>query len=452
MNDNRMSYYSSGNYLHRLYLDQNPLIAGVGSSNLDQNAKQLLQKQIEELRVKEDIALTALAKAYKWGDTPEAGIDFLNKVLLDSSDLLDQLVVNVVDSYDSEIGKYTFDREETQNKIIEDTIKTMNNKFDLGERKGELDTITSQLVSALEKDLRSISFTDREGKGIYAAALEGFLMERVVASLFNFEFAKTLKAQGKSFNDWIERNVLAEYTGNDSLANANITKNKKQTYDVNITMDNISLPVQIRAKPKSGKPNMTMYTRMQLSNLVNASLKKAQIDALKTAIINQHYWAQGAYRHKVQQIVQSTGYQGDYVLTGAHPTAIERMNEQATINVLRPVIPLMRYAIYYNLVAGVNQQVEQLIYLVINRTKNSNGAVLRSSDMLKSLLGNPETLTAHGHTKVDGVQGFASAQIMNDIKQGMRRDRWYSRTSGIVGNVLDKTRVTIELNYADMNK
>lgn len=452
MNDNRATLYASGNYLHRLYLDQNPLIASVTSTSMNQKAKQLLEGQIRELRLREDVALTALAQAYKWGNTPEAGIDFLNQVLLQSADLLDKLVANVVSSYNTDIGKYTFEKPETQEKIIQDTVKMLNSQFNLGERKGELDTVASQLASALEKDLRSISFTNVKDKAIYAAALEGFLMERVIAALFNYKFAEVFKVQGKSFNDWINRNVMSLYTGNDPLTNANITRMHKEPFDVVVSIDKIDLPIQVRAKPKSGQPEMKMWTRMQLSNLVNDSLHQGQIDALKTALINQHYWAQGAYRHKVEQIVQNTGYQADYVLKGAHPTAIERLNEQSTINVLRPVLPLMRYAIYYNLITGINKEVDQLIYLVVNRTRNSNGAVLRSSDMIEALLNSPEVVTTHGHTKVDGVQGFANSQILNDIRQGMRRDRWYSRTSGIVGNVLDKTRITVELNYADMNK
>lgn len=446
----RMSYYSSGEYLHRLYLDQNPLIQNVGAID-ESGAKKILEEQITKLRQEEDMVLTALAKAYQWGDTPEAGIDFLNTIVNDSSNLLDKIVDIVKGTYSEENSKYMFEDPEVQNRIIQSTIDTMYGKTSSNVEK-ELHTKAGQaLAKELENDLKNMSFVDRNGKAFYSSALEGFLMERVITSKFNYEFAKQLKSNGGKFNDWLKRNVEAIYTGDDPLKSANVTAGKKQPFDVLVKIGDIDLPIQIKAKPKSGQPDITLYTKMQVANLVNNALNQSQIAALKTALINQHYWAQGAYRKKVQQIIKETGYQPNYVLKGAHPTAIERLDENSTINILEPVIPLMRYAIYYNLITGVHNKVDQLIYLVVGREFRTNSAVLRSSDMLKQLLLKPEVLTTKGHTKVDGGS-MIDGGILTALNSGIPRDRWFARTSGVVGQIMNKARITATFNYADLNK
>ena len=52
-----MAYWTTGNYLHRLYLDRNPLVSGVNLSSDNSEWMNLLETKRTELKSKEDAAL-----------------------------------------------------------------------------------------------------------------------------------------------------------------------------------------------------------------------------------------------------------------------------------------------------------------------------------------------------------------------------------------------------------
>ena len=51
-NRNGMAYWTTGNYLHRLYLDRNPLVSGVNLSSDNSEWMNLLETKITELKIK----------------------------------------------------------------------------------------------------------------------------------------------------------------------------------------------------------------------------------------------------------------------------------------------------------------------------------------------------------------------------------------------------------------
>ena len=64
MNDNRNLYYSTGYYLHRLYLKDNPLINQYSSSESVGDARDIVQGEVELLKMKEDEALSSFARSF----------------------------------------------------------------------------------------------------------------------------------------------------------------------------------------------------------------------------------------------------------------------------------------------------------------------------------------------------------------------------------------------------
>lgn len=465
MDDNRLEYYGKGYYLHRLYLTDNPLIREYSTKGQINKAKKLLDSMIKELRQKEDVALAHLAEAFMGPDnaTPKQGEKFLKDfvagdggaILGDISDAFKKL------PHDQETNKYILDNEEEQKRIVQATINALDNK--LNNDKQEFIKATAGWKDRLERSLQEIKFqsTSKTGEFIKdrpVAALEGEFFERVVPEYFNLKFKEALLNRKGDFDKFI--NLEAEFTGQNSVENANLALGKKQPFDVNIkfSYDEIidELPMQIKAKPMSFAEEINLYTHMNIINLISNTLDEGQKKALQTAIINQHYWSQGAYRNKVDAIAKKVGYDLGFKGRG-HPTAIERLDEKTTIGPLRGVLPLMRYAIIYNLITGINNVTDQLIYIIVGKGKNS--AVLRSSKIISDIIEDVMNIGISGHAvgkresvnkkgeKIE-VPDFIDGSVYDDFIRKTRRPDWYRTIEPKMQNMMNKIAITATLNYS----
>ena len=457
MYDDGKELYRSGYYLHRLYLTENPLLQQNSVEGKTDRVKKLVEKQIDILRQKEDIALKNLAQAFLGPDnaTAENGLHFLEDFVSgDGKSLLNKIIQAFIDTpHDTETNKYIFS-EEQQSRIIKATIDALEDRF--GGTRQEFDKSIDSWQSKLEKSLMEIKFDSKKGDLITsrpAAALEGDFFERIVPVYFNLLFEEVLKSNNGRLEDWMM--LDAEFTGQNRVENAVLALDKKQPFDVNIklSLDDIVnyLPIQVKAKPMSMSKEINLYTHMNIVDLIGNSLTTGQQDALRTAIINQHYWSQGAYRDKVDAVAKKLDVS---VFKGrGHPTAIERLDVNNTLGPMKPVVPLMRYAIIYNLITGINNVTDQLLYIIVGKGKTS--AVLRSSDIIRDVLNDVMSLGISGHAvgKIESkeknikVPTFIDTSIYRDYTHVTGRRAWYSTTAPKMEQMFNKITVTATLNY-----
>lgn len=460
MDNEQLEYYSKGYYLHRLYLAENPLIKSYSTQDELNKAKGIIDDLIKSLRAKEDRALKNLASAFLGNEnaSPENGMKILQDFVTgDGKDLLNTIIGAFIDlPHDEETNKYILNSQEEKDKIIKKTLDALDNKFSID--KSSFNKATSQWRNNLEKALQEIDFQNKNGELIKdrpVAALEGEFFERIVPEYFNLKFQEQLNKRQKDLEKYIM--LDAEFTGQNSVENANLALGKKQPFDINIkfSYDDIveELPMQIKAKPMSTKKEFNLYTHMNLVNLLNNSLDSGQKDALQTAIINQHFWSQGWYRNRVESAAATNGYDLKYMGRG-HPTAIERLDTNSAIGPLKGVIPLMRYAIIYNLITGINNMTDQLIYIIVGKGKTS--AVLRSSEIIEDVINDVMQLGISGHavgkrvSKKDDkimVPDFTDGTIESDFANKRKRPVWYDAIEPKMKTMMNKIAITATLNY-----
>ena len=459
-NDASKSLYSEGFYLHRLYLAENPLLHEYSDGGKIDAAKKAVEKQIELLRQKEDMALANLASAFLGPDngTPENGMKFLQDFVTgDGKEMLDSIINSFVEAHENKTDEFIYDKA-TQEKIIQNAINFLEGKFNgLGEK--ELNKSAEDWKNKLEESLGEIEF-QKNKDGVITdrpfQTLEGEFFERMIPAYFNLAFENVMKGQQQDFNRYVE--LDAEFTGQQPVENAVAALNKKKPYDVNIRFnidDVISyLPIQIKAKPTSNKQEINLYSHMNIINLINTSLDAGQRKALQTAIINQHYWSQGWYRNKVDAVAEKLGYDIGFAGRG-HPTAIERLDESTTLEPIRGVIPLMRYAIIYNLITGIDNVTDQLIYVIVGKSKTT--AVLRSSEILSDIINDIMYLGISGHgvgkrvskkNEDIKVPEFTDSSVNGLYGKVTRRPEWYKAIEPKMNSMLSKIAITVTLNYS----
>lgn len=460
MDNEKLEYYSKGYYLHRLYLIENPLIQNYSTQDELNKAKGVVDDLIKSLRAKEDKALKNLSAAFLGNEnaSPENGMKILQDFVVgDGKDLLNTIIGAFINlPHDEETNKYILNNPAEKDRIIQETLDALDNKFTIN--KNDFIKTTSKWRDTLEKSLQEINFQSKSGdliKDRPVAALEGEFFERIVPEYFNLKFQEQLSKRQKDLDKYIM--LDAEFTGQNSVENANLALSKKQPFDVNIkfTYDDIieELPMQIKTKPMSIAKEFNLYTHMNLVNLLSNSLDDGQRDALQTAIINQHFWSQGWYRNRVETAAAHNGYDIGFAGRG-HPTAIERLDTNSAIGPLKGVIPLMRYAIIYNLITGINNMTDQLIYIIVGKDKTS--AVLRSSEIIEDVLNDVMQLGISGHavgkrvSKKDEnlmVPDFTDGTIESDFANKRKRSVWYSAIEPKMKTMMNRIAITATLNY-----
>ena len=460
MNDNGDLYYSTGYYLHRLYLKDNPLINQYSSSESVGDARDIVQGEVELLKMKEDEALFSFARSFLGNSaTVNDGLEILeNFVSGDGKSLLTSIIESFQSTAVGEDNKYIYD-DDAQQRIVNETIEALNGTLS-NSGESELDGEFNQWKQKLENSLNQVSFTKQGRDGVIrnrsAQAIEGEFFERVVPAYFNMKFEERLQKNANALNKYIS--LDAEFTGQNPVENAVLRLNKKQPFDINIKMtygDMISyLPMQIKAKPKSSKEEINLYTKMNVVNFIRRSLNKSQQKALTTALINQHYWSQGAYRNKVDAVSSSAGVDIGFSGRG-HPTAIERLDETSVLEPMKGIVPLMKYAIVYNLVTGINNVTDQLIYLIVGAKGESS--VLRSSKIISDIVDDLMRIDISGHgisksvsrkNKKIIVPNFVDESVYPLYSRVTRRPDWYKESSKYTRNMLNKIAITVTLNYA----
>lgn len=481
-------HYTAGNYLHRLYLAKNPLIADLSLTGGFSRAQTELENAYNDLFSREDQMLASFAQQYGAGTSADDGMQFLKNLLAGSETALKE-VIDVVKNYvEQSSGKIDFNDEGVRTVIIEGVKSIMEDKkfsktpYETSLQQG-YEELYQQLIDGLDQlagDTPRITESGKKvGKDIKNAyAFEGFIHELVVTGLFNINLVDyvnsnqtTLRSDIMEIFQNMAVEAAAKAVGDTSVASKVKTNGKFSQTDMSIPLSDFgaNLNIQLKAKPtSSGKnTNIILQTSTPMEDLISDNIQGADRLAIKTALINQHFWGLGEYKEQVKKVVsKSPEMSGAYGnLSSARPTALERLDYSTTLDVLHPVIPVLEQAIFYNVVTGIAKEMEAHLYVVTDR---SGYAIMRSSSILAELAssGHSEVnVTRKGNvigTKIKGLDNLKgsgrlsiqpkSTQLSNvtsAFKKGGSHERWYNAISSITDAAYNNMAVTLTFNYAN---
>lgn len=469
--------YYTGNYLHRLYLAKNALFGSIHSSNDLSQANQALKEAVEELRIKEDQALIGISKLRGTTGSAAEGEQILNQLFRGSNEAL-QVLIDIVGQYMEKGTQFDFNDEKNRAILVEAIIDYINQQRD-----NKKSTVSANLSKQYEKlydnlvsKLNALVFDS--GKNIRSAyAFEGYVHEELINSIFQYNVLQELSTKSQSdlvgFEEWVaDVAAISSSTGNESwsVRGGQIKIGKRNSsYDmvIHIPIDDYvgDVPIQLKAKPKSRKPEIQLVNKMEIDNLLSDSGIGYAKTVIKTAIINQHFWGTSAYKQLVTATGQALNYTPDANLSSAHPTALERFDESQTLDTLKPVIPILENALFYKLITGIHEKIDTLFYVV---TSTSGYQLMRSSDMIQNMMGlgkkygttkrtvgkvkGLENIKSSGRVKINGspiVNMSGISELYGEPGRGaLPREEWYNQTQNKADDVYSKAAITLTYNYS----
>lgn len=481
MDDVRESWvsgaYLSGSYLHRMYLDKNALFSSINSSNDFRIVDDLLRKKISLLRRNEDELLTAYAAQYGDGSnvTPQGGLTLISLMLKGSDKALEGLNIAINGLFRDNDGSFDIRDSDNIDEIREAIVSRIDRQMNpnISKKSKQLGKLYEQLHETMIEGINSV-LKDKDKMSKSMPAIKGFLHEEIVNSLYIYNILESVsqldESQIQQFEEWCyDIGTLASFEGNKHATVHGVKSNRHASYDMSIKVkvDNKirEIPVQLKAKPKAKNTDIELHTKMELDNLISKTVKDTiQLKAVKTALINQHYWGSKAYKTKVRESAKANNYSGiDGNISSVHPTAIERFDESKTLDSLRPVIPIVERAVLYGLITGIDDKINTLLYVV---TKPDGYEIMRSSKILSNLFGLDDESGENVHIKgIDALNTKGTFKykdgtaVINDEiiqmygepgKPLYSQQEWFDMTNKAVEETYRKIRITVSLNYGQM--
>lgn len=471
-NRNGMAYWTTGNYLHRLYLDRNPLVSGVNLSSDNAEWMNLLETKISELKGKEDAALIQFDSFITGSQgSVNGGLRKIKNILKGSSGVVNTLNEIAQNAYEQN-PDLDISSEEGKSKMVDLIIQYFNDEYGSNSQlyDKELGKVYSGIYEALVNEINSLT-TDK-GNINSLSGFKGLANEKLIHALMNYNIYNALESSDNkaSIDRAIERlkdeaYLVSKNVGDNFVAGTNRRSSVDEIITIPLEDGLGEVPIQIKTKPKSNETSIQFVQRMEIDNLMMEAKEDAVTRrAIKTALINQHYWASGFYKRLVRGAAKNQAYDLPGNINSIHPTAIERLDEDAVIDPLKGIVKPFAASIMYNIVTGIEDKIKVLFYIVVSR---SGYTIIRSSDLLKNMFGkNGIKNNAIDNMKTSGRMRIKSEPIIDESveeffskpgRDGFRsnaivgapyeRDEWYNETAGIVDSVYQKMAVTLSFNY-----
>lgn len=479
------SEYVSGSYLHRLYLGRNALFSSIHSSADKTATKIQLEEKYKQLQNAENQILSAFAIQFSNGEnsSPEKGFEIINNLLAGSDRALGQIIKQISPLL-VKGEKFDLSVQENRDRITDTIVNYL-----LGQKEDFSKGIEQKLVGLYEsaydrviKEIGQIATSGKMRNGGSIYAYEGFLFEPLVNLIYTYNVLSTISGLNENkkmaFMGWAkEVAVISSLTGDEQWSaksgDISTSKSRFSTHDmiIKVKMDKgmAELPIQLKAKPRSKEPVIQLTQRMEIENLIEGQTSSVSKAAIKTALINQHFWGTKIYKDLVEETGKLKNYTPDANLRSAHPTALERFDKSQTLEALQPIIPVLENAVFGKLVSGISDKIDTLLWVVAAPTGYK---IMRSSDLLLSMMGAGEKTQASkkGDVKIKGLEGIkSSGKVKYQIKEGqsanivdpsiedlygvpgraaLSRADWYAKTKGIVDSAYSKMGITLSFNYS----
>ncbi len=466
---NGMAYWTTGNYLHRLYLDRNPLLSGVNLASDNSRLIEELQMRIDELKKKEDTALIKF-DSFITGESGTAlgGLRRLKDVLRGSSGVVNTLNDISKRAYE-EYPDLNIGSEEGKQIITNYVINYFNDSYSTNNNGDkELSKVYSNIYDGLIEEINNLPYGKENVTNL--SGFKGLVNEKLIHALMNYNIYNALEdnSNKSSIDRAIEKLKDEAYYVSQNIGDS-FVNGRRSSIDEIIRVpleDGIGeIPIQLKTKPKSNETTIQFVQRMEIDRLLSeASIDSIAKAAIKTALINQHYWASGFYKRLVEGAAKKQNYSLPGNFNSIHPTAIERLDDDAVLDPLKGITKSFASAIMYSVVTGISKEIKVLFYIVVSR---DGYTIIRSSDLLKSMFGKNgiknntiENMKNSGRMRIAGepiIDKSVEDYFSQDDTEGYRRNavvrspyprsEWYANTADIVNSVYQKMGITLSFNY-----
>lgn len=461
VNSNSPKYWGMKGYVHRLYMDRNPIInkSLIGES-ISREGKRDLDAIIKEVEKNENYILGLLSDAFGYGKSYSQGEKILLEIVSNTSNIM-KAAYNII--YDEKIiGDYTRGkikktgilpelRDEIRKQLSDEAIKLFSDE-DYDEVSKELAKNLQQLIEGSLSPNNIKEFKTKKMAVSQPAAVLGSLFERLIASGLQKKYIEALNSRSSDMANWIRNNAVrasveainfASYTGDlkatSSYAYRGMTE---RSYDILVKFnENDLLPIQAKMITEQDKKSINIVSNAKIENFINyANINNIGIDYLRFAIIHQHYFSNDEYSKKVKRAQKKNGYGGYNPSEATKATAIELLDVENTMSILKPAVNIMRCGVTYNFLRGVEEHPRPLFYLLGNI--GGSGSLLRMSDILKAFKnGQYITMTSSGELDIQkAIDNYGG-----DKKGILNREEWYNKTNE--AKALGKIKVTMSFNY-----
>ena len=468
--------YSKGNYIHRLYLNRNPLIQGMSHRS---SASSALTSRLQQLIAEEDMILSSFARQLGKTGTPTEGISLINDMLTGSDKALKALA-DIAKHYieqNAGSGRINFSEEQHRKVIIKNFINILQGRVDSSSVTKDLQEGYNALYKDIIKKINNLTTAGDPERAESAYSFEGRIHELVVVGIFNLNLIRYLsihkeEIQQETLNIFQQMAIeaSAKAVGDQRYTSGQIaTGSRYYSHDMSIPLMDMGegLNIQLKAKPKSSKKEVRLVSGMEIENLIS-NVDGVDKDAIKTALINQHFWGLKSYKALINSTIKSFPEMGGVYsnLSSADPTALERLDYSKTINVLQPAIPVLESAIFDHLITGISDAMDTHLWII---TDKGGYTIIRSSAIISRLMGNTHSLrditrkgtvvkqTRKGLDELIGSGSLVikskSTEAMNlgsYYKKGGSHSKWYQLTSGIADATYNRMKITMTFDYANM--
>lgn len=460
-----IEYYSRPGYLHRYYLTTSPhwkTIANLSTNDLQDS----IEKKINYFKEKEDKALISFANLFVDEGTAQKGLDILNGLLTDSNTVFDIVWKEI-----STKGLKNTGLEKKIGSVSKEALHETALEKVFNEETKETKQLTKQIKTEITKEMNQLLGPQGGMKFSKSAATLGNWFERYFSMLITASYINKVLKEQPNLEGWKRAMAVAgtvsHFSGKELLsAQTGDSKYglKESTYDILLNRFDREnpLPIQMKAGSAGGK-NVLSLPPTSLDLLINDTIEKGVSDVIKFAIIHQHAFSDPNYISLVEGVNERRKAEGitptDTYVIGSNPNAIERLSGYGLIdNRFFNVISVLRYSIAIKAIAGIGEGQEALIYVISKTGTKTKGhtrdAVLRVSDMLTFFLGTPSKVKSNpwpvkqtGDSLKDIPQDILTMYEEDPLET---REEWYNATSGKLLSAVNKIKLSMEFNYANM--
>ena len=467
---NDRSYYLKPGYLHRYFLTFDPLWMRADDISTAEQER-VIREQIKEFRQKEDAALTDFSSLFsEENPNPENGILILNSLLTDSNVVFDSIWKEISTKGVKSAGIEKKMKDISKEALHEKALSGLDEL--LKEENKENKEIIRQIKGNITREINNLLQPQGGMKFSKKAATLGNWFERYYAVSVYVAYLNKLLREQSDLQGWKHAMAVAgtisHFSGKELLsAQTGDSKYglKESTYDILFAAEKENpLPVQMKASTTTDRKILSLPPT-SLDLLLDETVNSSVSDIIRFAIIHQHAFSDPNYILLVNTVNEDRIVRGikpvNTYKPGSNPSAIEKLNANPSglldakfIN----VINVLRYAIAVKVVAGIAEGKEALMYVISKTGTKTRGhtrdAVLRVSDMLEYFLSTSSKISSNPWSVKQTKDSFGSVpdNILKLYEEEPleTRQEWYDATSAQVLSAVNKIKLSMEFNYANI--
>lgn len=421
-------WWEKPGYIHRLWFKEDPYYEMAGGVSPGRTTR--LDSLIKECRDKEDVMLSSLAIVFGEEGSVSNGEKILVSVA-DNNMKLNELIYNLL--YSHSLKRGVIDQEDRD--YIRTIASTVVDAYlSEGGYQGESNQDTINKLQELGSGISEL-INDPSLAISNVGAAFGNLYEIILSGLLQMEFYKGMEGRGEEFKDFI---FDTAFTGSQKSGRGNT----KKTFDVEVKINENSLPIQVKAHYSPKRLNtIDVITNAAISNFLSEDISQSEKEYLSFALVHQHVLSDTSYLALVNHQRDLAGV-GMISGAGAYH-AIETLAYNSILDGLQPAYSIMKESVIANFIARLEEDNKRtLVFLNVGHEAGS-ASVIRVSQILSLLeFGDNNYFRFRADDNMSGITSTAKEEFN---RHNGDYSGWYNKTA--IPNILDKIKVTMTFNY-----